>query len=375
METYNEGQQILADEFEEVDDNCVVCEEDSNVYDYHFSSDENEEFDEYEEQIMDEQVANIMPITSNRFQTNLFVAEMTSGSSVVNNPEGIALVIGCSDEEEEANYNLVNIANNFNGEMDFNEADILQIEPNCFHTNMLTNEFIQTTAQSPVSSFLGHSPFGHNDIMLGYDNSDLFNQQNIASYIPDLGFQRIEDNYDTFTIAKPPKIIEGYLFGSVLGQGSYAKVKEVVHESMLVRRAVKIIKDKTLRKIPNGSANVASEIKIMEIIGRHPHSVELFDVFRINEKQKIYMIMEYCVTSLQQMLDSTSTKNFPQFQSQHYFAQLISGIEYLHLNHIIHKDIKPANLLLAVNGFLKISDFGVAEVIPEDRRDGINDWC
>ena len=46
-----------------------------------------------------------------------------------------------------------------------------------------------------------------------------------------------------------------------------------------------------------------------------------------------------------------------------YFVQLIDGLEYLHCQHVIHKDIKPSNLLLANDGVLKITDMGVAEVI------------
>lgn len=80
------------------------------------------------------------------------------------------------------------------------------------------------------------------------------------------------------------------------------------------------------------------------------------------EKQKMYMIMEYCVGGLQDMLESAPRKKFPLSQAHGYFTQLVDGLEYLHSHRIIHKDIKPGNLLLTLEGLLKISDLGVAEV-------------
>ncbi|KRT84750.1 protein kinase, partial [Oryctes borbonicus] len=53
----------------------------------------------------------------------------------------------------------------------------------------------------------------------------------------------------------------------------------------------------------------------------------------------------------------------PLFQAHGYFTQLIDGLEYLHGMRIVHKDIKPGNLLLTLGGDLKISDLGVAETI------------
>jgi len=170
---------------------------------------------------------------------------------------------------------------------------------------------------------------------------------------------------------KEPKFVRDYLFGSVIGEGSYSKVKEVLHTRQLVRRAVKIIKDKRLRKIPGGEANVQKEIEILKRV-HHPNVVELIEVFRVEEKEKLYIVMEFCVCSLQQMLDHCGPKRVPEFQAHMYFTQTLVGLDYLHSQGLIHFDIKPGNLLLSLDGRIKICDFGVAEALTPD---GEEDWC
>uniref|UniRef100_A0A452TH73 Serine/threonine-protein kinase STK11 n=1 Tax=Ursus maritimus TaxID=29073 RepID=A0A452TH73_URSMA len=163
---------------------------------------------------------------------------------------------------------------------------------------------------------------------------------------------------------KRAKLIGKYLMGDLLGEGSYGKVKEVLDSETLCRRAVKILKKKKLRRIPNGEANVKKEIQLLRRL-RHKNVIQLVDVLYNEEKQKIYPCgsWSYCVCGMQEMLDSVPEKRFPVCQAHGYFCQLVDGLEYLHSQGIVHKDIKPGNLLLTTSGTLKISDLGVAEAL------------
>uniref|UniRef100_A0A673YNG0 Serine/threonine-protein kinase STK11 n=1 Tax=Salmo trutta TaxID=8032 RepID=A0A673YNG0_SALTR len=161
---------------------------------------------------------------------------------------------------------------------------------------------------------------------------------------------------------KRAKLIGKYLMGDLLGEGSYGKVKEMLDSDTLCRRAVKILKKKKLRRIPNGEANVKKEIQLLRRL-QHKNVIHLVDVLYNEEKQKIYPSVCYCVCGMQEMLDSVPEKRFPVFQAHGYFLQLLDGLEYLHSQGIVHKDIKPGNLLLTTDGALKISDLGVAEAL------------
>lgn len=155
-----------------------------------------------------------------------------------------------------------------------------------------------------------------------------------------------------------------YLKGDVLGEGAYSKVKEMLDCQLLRRRAVKIMKKRRLRKIPNGEQNVRREISILGKLS-HPNVIQLIEVFEDTAKEKIYMVLEYCVGGLQELLDKSKQRKFPVGQAHKYFLQLINGLEYLHSRGIVHKDIKPGNLLLTSNETVKITDFGVAEELDQ----------
>ncbi|XP_001605282.1 serine/threonine-protein kinase STK11 [Nasonia vitripennis] len=181
-------------------------------------------------------------------------------------------------------------------------------------------------------------------------------------------FHRVDSDQIIYEEKKKCKYIGKYVMGDLLGEGSYGKVKEMLDSITLCRRAVKILKKKKLRRIPNGEINVQREIQLLKVL-KHKNVIGLVDVFYNNEKEKLYIIMEFCVGGLQDMLESTPLKKFPVWQAHGYFCQLLDGLEYLHGKSIVHKDIKPGNLLLTLDGTLKITDFGVAEALDMFAKD------
>ena len=56
--------------------------------------------------------------------------------------------------------------------------------------------------------------------------------------------------------------------------------------------------------------------------------------------------MDYCMTSLEKLVKNAREQKLCNWQAQHYFKQLIDGLEYLHSINIVHNDIKPGKIIL-----------------------------
>ncbi|XP_045158706.2 serine/threonine-protein kinase stk11-like [Mercenaria mercenaria] len=235
---------------------------------------------------------------------------------------------------------------------------------------MILGEFLLNASMvmadgSHIHPFIEHDgdAYGHTGLE-GVDELSFINDDDM-----DLNFfHRVDSAQVIYERRKRAKLVEKYLIGDLLGEGSYGKVKEVLDTETLCRRAVKILKKKRLRRIPNGEINVKREIQLLKRL-RHKNIVDLIEVLYNAEKQKMYMIMEYCADELQSMLESAPEKKFPVWQSHLYFVQLIDGLEYLHSKSVIHKDIKPGNLLVTTDQVLKITDLGVAEALDSFSKD------
>lgn len=73
----------------------------------------------------------------------------------------------------------------------------------------------------------------------------------------------------------------------------------------------------------------------------------------------MYMVTPYMDHDLSGLLDNPSV-HFKEPQIKCYMQQLLNGLCYLHDNHILHRDMKAANLLINNRGILQIADFGLA---------------
>lgn len=167
-----------------------------------------------------------------------------------------------------------------------------------------------------------------------------------------------------------PKFIDHYVTGDLIGSGSYAEVRECVDMRTLERCALKIInKEHLIRRAPRALANQLQEIRIL----RHFHHANIIGMRECLHKGSfIYMALEYCSFNLNELLNDQPSGKFNVVLARRFFHQLCFGIQHLHTLGIIHRDIKPDNLLLTNSGTLKIIDFGVSHILSVWSRD---DWC
>lgn len=115
---------------------------------------------------------------------------------------------------------------------------------------------------------------------------------------------------------------------------------------------------------------IRHEIAILKKL-HHPHVVKLIEVLDDPSKDSLYMVFEYCPDGT--IIDIRlhhQTEPLPEDVARFYFVQILMGIEYLHENEIVHRDIKPDNILLSDDRkTCKIVDFGVSEMFHKPGDD------
>jgi cyclin-dependent kinase 7 len=105
------------------------------------------------------------------------------------------------------------------------------------------------------------------------------------------------------------------------------------------------------------------EIKYLQEIS-HPSIVSLIDVFS-SKDQSINMVIEFFPNGNLEELIKDSSVSYGAADIKAWMGMLLRGLYYLHSNFILHRDIKPNNLLIAADGNVKLADFGLARSFGE----------
>ncbi len=94
----------------------------------------------------------------------------------------------------------------------------------------------------------------------------------------------------------------------------------------------------------------------------HPNIVQLLDVVVGSNRDAVFLLFEYCEHDLSD-LTKHAKYFFKESELKRLLLQLLSAVEFIHKNCIIHRDIKLSNLLYNNRGQLKLADFGLARTI------------
>lgn len=145
-----------------------------------------------------------------------------------------------------------------------------------------------------------------------------------------------------------------------LGQGSFGAVYLAYDRHMEIQKALKIIPE-AVTNDKEAMLSLRKEATIMVKLN-HPNIVRVYD-FHHNSEIK-YIDMEYVDgTDLSSLKLKQKDKKFPEEEVKQYALQIAEGLAYAHDQRVIHKDIKPQNIMLTKDGTIKLMDFGIAETV------------
>ncbi len=156
-------------------------------------------------------------------------------------------------------------------------------------------------------------------------------------------------------------IIFNYKINERIGKGSFSSVYAAHHiDNKSSTYAIKVIKMKKISE--HIREKIEQEVEILSNIS-HQNIIKLYDSFYYDNI--LYMVLERCKTDLH--TEMTTNKNISSETKIDWIKQLISSLIYLHANKVVHRDLKPQNILLDADNRLKIIDFGFSRYFnPSD---------
>uniref|UniRef100_A0A8C3NYU7 Cyclin dependent kinase 15 n=1 Tax=Cyanoderma ruficeps TaxID=181631 RepID=A0A8C3NYU7_9PASS len=144
-----------------------------------------------------------------------------------------------------------------------------------------------------------------------------------------------------------------YVHLEKLCEGSCATVYKGISRISSQLVALKVIKLEAEEGVPFTAIREASLLKCL----KHANIVLLHDI--IQTKETLTFVFEYMHTDLAQYMGQ-HPGGLHSYNVMLFMFQLLRGLAYIHQQHILHRDLKPQNLLISCLGELKLADFGLA---------------
>ncbi|XP_037957703.1 cyclin-dependent kinase 1-like [Teleopsis dalmanni] len=148
-----------------------------------------------------------------------------------------------------------------------------------------------------------------------------------------------------------------------IAEGAFGIVYKA--EDLLTKQivAIKKIKHEKNEGIP---ATAFREMDLLQEL-KHPNIICLIDI--LIYKGTLNLVLEYIPMDLKKYMDSMTPDTYIDKELvRRYLYQITSATHYCHRNHILHRDLKPQNILIDQNGTIKVADFGLGRSISPRSR-------
>ena len=146
-----------------------------------------------------------------------------------------------------------------------------------------------------------------------------------------------------------------YIRTSKLGEGTYGVVYRAKDQKGQEIYALKKIR---LQAEEEGIPSTAiREISLLKELN-HVNIVKLYEV--LHSPKKLTLVFEYVEQDLKKVMDSANGKGLDMALTKSYLYQLLRGVDFIHKSKVLHRDLKPQNLLINKDNIMKIGDFGLA---------------
>ena len=159
-----------------------------------------------------------------------------------------------------------------------------------------------------------------------------------------------------------------YRIVRLLGKGAMGAVYEVVHTQLGVHYALKSF------TLEDGHIDILKDKFLAEgrVLARlhHPNVVRVFDLNFDETTRTPYFVMDLVLdkNDTPRTLSDVAGDGLEEETVHQWFTELASAIDYIHAQGIVHRDIKPGNVLLTGDGHVVLSDFGVLRLFSDTLR-------